>query len=90
MSIEIGNKIIEEAKCYKYLGVTFKDNGLFNDHVTLIKERASKAFYSLIAKNEEWHGFTPKQFFHIFDHTILPILNYGAEQKFGAIVNGMK
>ena len=36
--------------------------------------------YSIIAKCKEWQGFDPKTaFFHIFGHTILPILNYGAE-----------
>ena len=83
----IGEKLIEEAKSYKYLGVTIKDNGLFNDHVNLVKEKAAKAFDSLIAKNKEWHGFNSKVFFHIFDHTVVPILNYGAE-VWG--YNGMK
>ena len=27
----------------------------------------------------EWQGFNSKVFLHVFDHTILPILNYGAE-----------
>ena len=45
--------MIEEAKSYKYLGITVKDNGLFNEHVSSIKEKGNKAFYSLIAKNKE-------------------------------------
>ena len=36
----IGKKVIEEAKSYKCLGVNIKDNGLFNEHVNLIKEKA--------------------------------------------------
>ena len=58
---------------------TVKDNGLFNEHVSSITKKENKAFYSLIAKNKEWQGFNPKIFFHVFDHTIIPILNYGAE-----------
>ena len=76
---QIGDKMIAEAKSYKYLGITVKDNRLFNEHVSLIKEKGNKAFYSLIAKNKEWQGFNPKTFLHVFDHTIVPILNYGAE-----------
>ena len=53
----IGDKMIEEAKSYKYLGFTVKDNGLFTKHVSLIKEKGNKAFYWLIAKNKEQLGF---------------------------------
>ena len=44
-----------------------------------VKEKGNKAYHSIVAKSKEWQGFNPKTFFHIFDHTILPILNYGAE-----------
>ena len=47
--------------------------------MNLVKEKAAKAFYSPIAKNKEWHGFNPKVFFHVSDHTVVPILNYGVE-----------
>ena len=33
----------------------------------------------MIAKIKEWQEFNPKTFLHIFDHTVLPILNYRAE-----------
>ena len=75
----IDKKVIEEAKSYKYIGKTIKDNGLFNEHTNLIKEKAAKAFYAIIVKKKEWHGFNPKVLFHVFNHTVLPILNYGAE-----------
>ena len=52
---------------------------MFNEHVNLVKEKAAKAFYAIIGKNKEWHGFNPKVLFHVFDHTILPILNYSTE-----------
>ena len=31
---QIGDKMIEEAKSYKHLGITVKDNGLFNEHIS--------------------------------------------------------
>ena len=49
--------MIEEVKSYKYLRFTVKDNGLFNEHVSLIKEKGNKAFYWLIAKSKEQLGF---------------------------------
>ena len=42
-----------KAKRYEYLGVTITDNGLFIDHIIIVGGKASKAFYSLMAKNEE-------------------------------------
>ena len=75
----IGDILIDEAKSYKYLGITIKVDGSFTEHVSLIRDKANKAYFSLITKNKEWQGFNPKVFFHVFDHTILPILNYGAE-----------
>ena len=75
----IGRTCIEEDKIYKYLGVLFTSDGSFIEHIKNLKEKANKAYYSIIAKNKEWQGFNPKTFFHIFGHTILPILNYGAE-----------
>ena len=75
----IGRTCIEEDKIYKYLGVLFTSDGSFIEHIKNLKEKPNKAYYSIIAKSKEWEGFNPKTFFHIFDHTILPILNYGAE-----------
>ena len=74
-----GGTCIEEDKIYKYLGVLFTSDGSFIEHIKNLKEKANEAYYSIIAKSKEWQGFNPKNFFHIFDHTILPILNYGAE-----------
>ena len=75
----IGDIFIDEAKSYKYLGVTIKADGSFTEHVSLIRDKATKAYFSIIAKNKEWQGLNPKVFLHVFDHTVLPILNYDAE-----------
>ena len=74
----IGDVNIEEDRIHKYLGVIFTSDGSFLEQVNTLKEKANKAYDSFIAKSKEWKGFNPKTF-HIFDHTILPILNYGAE-----------
>ena len=58
--------LIEEDCSYKYLGVIFSNNGSFNEHTTSRKEKSDKAYYSIVSKSKEWHGFNPKTFFHIF------------------------
>ena len=45
----------------------------------MVKERANKAYFSLISKSKEWGGFQPHLFLHLFDHTIVPILNNASE-----------
>ncbi len=76
---KVGNKDIKECDSYKYLGVTLKSNGSFSEHIDIVKEKAQKAFYSLISKSKEWGGFQPRLFLYLWDHTILPILNYASE-----------
>ena len=70
---------IEEDRIYKYLGVIFASVGSFTELVNTLKDKANKAYYSIIARSKEWQRFNPKTFFHVFYHTIVPILNYGAE-----------
>ena len=75
----LGDKEIKECELYKYLGVVLKSNGSFSEHVDKVKEKAQKAYFSLMSKSREWGGFQPRLFLYLFDHTILPILNYASE-----------
>ena len=75
----LGGKEVEECESYKYLGVTIKSNGSFSEHVEKVKEKAQKCYFSLLGKNNEWGGFQPRLFLFLFDHTIMPILNYASE-----------
>ena len=59
----IGSIPIEEDCSYKYLRVIFSNNGSFNEHTTSLKEKADKAYYSIVSKSKEWQGFNPKTFF---------------------------
>ena len=62
---------IEEDCSYKYLGVIFSNNESFNEHTTSLKEKADKAYYSIVSKSKDWNGRDLIQnIFHIFDHTI--------------------
>ena len=76
---KIGHHDIEETDSYKYLGIIFKNNGSFLEHVQYIAEKANKALHTLIAKAKEWQGFAPEMLLHVFDHTVAPILSRGAE-----------
>ena len=76
---KLGDKDIRECESYKYLGVVLKSNGSFSEHVDKVKEKAQKAYFSLMSKSREWGGFQPRLFLYLFDHTILPILNYASE-----------
>ena len=48
-------KIIEEEKSYKYLCVPFKNDGSFTEHITILKEKADKAYYSIACVTEQTH-----------------------------------
>ena len=76
---KIGDKEVKECVSYKYLGVMLKSNGSFSEHIDKIKEKANKAYFSLISKSKEWGGFQPRLFLYLFDHTIVPIVNYASE-----------
>ena len=78
-TLKIGDKEVKECVSYKYLGVTIKSNESFSEHIDKIKEKAHKAYFSLISKSKEWGGFQPRHFLYLFDHTIAPILNYASE-----------
>ena len=60
---KIGDKEIKECVSYKYLGVTIKSNGSFSIHIDIIKEKAHKAYFSLISKSKEWGGSSHVFFF---------------------------
>ena len=76
--ITFQGKDIENVKSYTYLGVTYNHLGCFNEtkHNLYLKRlkgqfKLSKSFYP--------QPPNIKTSFHIFDHTIKPILTYGSE-----------
>ena len=59
---------VKECESYKYLGVTIKSNGSFSKHVDIVKEKAQKSYYSLLAKSRHWGGFQPRLYLYLFDY----------------------
>ena len=70
-----------ELECvseYKYLGVSFCSSGSFSFAQKQLYQKALKSFFKL---KKDFISMNPdiKTTIHIFDHTIKPILMYGAE-----------
>ena len=76
--ITFNKKAIKCTKEYKYLGLYFQSSGNFVNARKDLAQRASKAMFKLI---KSFNGNPPGIYtcFHLFDHTIKPILMYGSE-----------
>ena len=74
----LGEQELKECDSYKYLGVTIKSSGSFNEHIKNMKLKAGKAYYALISKCKDFSGLQPRLFLYLFDQTIVPILNYAS------------
>ena len=76
--IKFQGKDIENVKSYTYLGVTFNHLGCFNEAKHNLYLKGLKGQFKL---SKSFYPQPPnvKTSFHIFDHTIQPILTYGSE-----------
>ena len=65
-------------KTYTYLGVIFSHTGCFNEAKNSLYLKGLKAQFKLL---KSFYPQPPniKTSFHIFDHTIQPIITYGSE-----------
>ena len=59
--------------------MTFSFSGSFRKHIDVLKNKARKAFFSLLIKSKQWRGMDPKMSLYLFDHLIKPIVEYGSE-----------
>lgn len=75
---KLNNTPIERGKTYKYLGINFSISGSFSDAKQDLYNRGLKALFKM---NKCFEGRKPKlkTLFHVFDHTVKPILLYGAD-----------
>ena len=76
--ITFQGKDIENVKSYTYLGVTYNHLGCFNEAKHNLYLKGLKGQFKL---SKSFYPQPPniKTSFHIFDHTIKPILTYGSE-----------
>ena len=75
---KFNGETLENVRQYKYLGVTFCISGSFSVASSELYKKALKGIFKL---KSIFGSMCPKSSvaFHIFDHTIKPILTYGSE-----------
>ena len=70
---------VEVVKYYTYLGVTFKHNLLFDKHVQMDKDAATKAEFGVISKLSDFKNYDVTLALKLFDTLVSPIMEYGIE-----------
>lgn len=73
----LGENAVECVSNYTYLGLEFDCSGALRNAVQKLYEKGLKAVFKLYKLTE--HDYDIKTILYIFDHTIVPILIYGAE-----------
>ena len=72
------NSEVEKIRSYIYLGVKFHASGSFTEAKQNIYNRGLKAYFIFCkAFNDVKTNITT--FFHVFDHTVMPVIIYGSE-----------
>ena len=74
----IGAKEVEVVEEFKYLGVTFKFNGHFNNNFEDLKEKGNRAMRSVVKKARRDKLPIDLQF-DLFDKMVMPVILYGCE-----------
>ena len=77
-SLNYGEQEVEIVNQYKYLGIIFKQNGLFNNAIHSLSMQARKATLSLYSKINRLDLPIDCQL-QLFQQTIVPIALYGCE-----------
>jgi hypothetical protein len=75
--LTFGQDTVECVENYTYLGLDFNSSGSLENAVNKICEKGLKAVFKLYRLTDQNYNLTTM--LHIFDHTITPILLYGAE-----------
>ena len=73
----MGNDKLETVKEYKYLGILFTPSGSFTSAKEQLYKKSLKAYFKLRKALEGLNN--PRLGLHLFNHTVTPILTYGAE-----------
>ena len=78
-NFKFGDDSLTISDTYSYLGLKLTKKGSFQEAVNLLKEKGSKAMYSMKSTLYTGITFQPDLPLKIFDNTIRPILVYGCE-----------
>ena len=74
----IGAEEVEVVEEFKYLGVTFKFNGHFNNNFEDLKVKGNRAMRSVVKKARRDKLPIDLQF-DLFDKMVMPVILYGCE-----------
>lgn len=77
VDLTYGNQTVECVNMYTYLGLELESSGLLVNAIKKLCEKGLKALYKLYRLTDL--NYNIPTMLHIFDHTIVPILLYGAE-----------
>ena len=73
--------VLEQVNTFPYLGITLNNKGNFEQNKINMINKCTKAFYKLWRSSKN-ANLSVKSLFHLYDHTIKPILVYGSEVTF--------
>ena len=78
-SFKLGKEIIYTTKACKYLGFVLTPSGEINTGLQDLKDRATRAYYTLKNKMDRYFMLCPTKTLHLFDTLIKPILLYNSD-----------
>lgn len=79
LSITFNNKTLESVDQYKYLGITFTNNGKLKYAPEVLALKARKAFFALKTNIPSSENLSVQKWIKLYESMIVPILTYGSE-----------
>ena len=74
----LGELVVPIVLRYTYLGVILDEHLLFQEAIQARIEKASSAFYAMVAHLMKIGGTSHNIFSRLFDSLVVPVLDYGA------------
>jgi len=74
----LGELVIPIVRKYTYLGVILDEHLLFQEAIQARIEKASSAFYAMVAHLMKIGGTSHNVFRRLFDSLVVPVMDYGA------------
>jgi len=78
VQIYLNNKILEQVKKLKYLGIIFDSKMTFRDHVNYVEEKCTKLIFTLSKSGKLIWGLKHTSLKSMYAGGILPLILYEA------------
>ena len=85
MEIYLNNKILEQVKIIKYLGIIFDSKMTFRDHVNYVEEKCTKLIFTVSKSTKVTWGLKHTALKTIYAGGILQLILYGAPVRKGVL-----